>query len=331
MNKNKIKDSSFINIDELIFDVIIASGIFFIGNVLVKERNFTDILGEEILSNLIIVIDFVLSYYLGKSEAKMINKDFLKTSADFKLKQLIVPAVFAVVSIYTLFVLWISLPIVLKVPGIFTFVLGIIVIIIGAATGLTSGTLNLANDKNPELTDNQETQKPASSFFLKYLNEKTISRHPSFILPVLFFLYVLIFIFSKFGSSTGIMALLIIVVALIVAILSIFLSGGIIIIWIIFYEAVVARVPIVDKIFRKLIVPFFIAVILMLWEHLYLLSAVDDFQQVNILKIVLVLMFTGIIPLRIVMFLKPPVKIANLIMAVIAISFYIYSIQYLIL
>jgi hypothetical protein len=335
-SKEKLTIEKVINLDEFAFDIIVAIGIFFVGNMIIKQRNITEILGPGITSNVLIVIDFILGYHFGKTAVSMVDKNILKSNESFTLKKLIVPSLYGIVCLYTLFVLWISFPVILHVPGVFTFVLGIIVIILGAMAGLGMGSGDLATDTTSSHSSSQEEKEKKEpnpdkkkSFFSHYLNEKTMTRHPSFILPVLVFLYVLIFIISVFGDSTGLFALLIIVLALVSAIVSIAVSGGIVAGWVILYELISSKVPLLDRIFRKIMVPLFIAVILIIWEHLYLLSVINDTGNIDIGKVIFVLFFTGIIPYRLVMFFKPPVKLANLITGVTAFSFYIYSIRFL--
>ncbi|MBN1410315.1 MAG: hypothetical protein JW969_05685 [Spirochaetales bacterium] len=327
MKQDKLTVEKFINLDELVFDIIIATGIVFIGNMVVQQRNFKELLGGEFLPNLLIAIDFMLGYYFSKTAISMVDKNMFKSSELPGLKKLIAPALYAVVACYTLFVLWISLPVILEVPGVFTFVLGIILIILGAMVGLAAGFKSLEPEKDKK--ENLKETKEKESKFAQYLNEESIARHPSIILPVASFLYVVVFMISLFGDTTGITGILIFILAIVLGIVSIVVSGGVVSGWIILYEFITARLPVMDKIFRNILVPLFFACILVTWEHIYLLSAIDDPTKIDLGKIFFVLFFTGIIPLRIILFFKPPVRIINLVTGAISIAFYIYSVRFL--
>ncbi|MBN1523176.1 MAG: hypothetical protein JW904_01730 [Spirochaetales bacterium] len=323
-SKAKKKVQDMINIDELIFDILVSAGIIVLGNLVLQDMKWTEDLGPEFLSIAVLVVEFMLSYYLGKTTAGMITKDFMDSKKTSSLKDIIIPGLFGLVSVYTLFVLWISLPVVLGVPGVLTFVLGIILCIIGAIAGSGMSASGFS-DPLPMKEDQDIRKFP----LFKYVDSKAMTRHPVIILPIVVFFFVLIYILSIFGDESGLLAVGIFLLSIIAAVLALVVSGFVMMLWIAFYEAAVKKVRVLDIFITKLLVPFILLGILVAWENIYLVSSAKEFGENNIGWVIFALFFTGIIPLRLIMMFKPPLRILNIIIAVAAFAFYIYSIQFI--
>ncbi|MBN1696975.1 MAG: hypothetical protein JW881_05650 [Spirochaetales bacterium] len=312
----------------MFFDLIIAVGIIFIGNIVVKNFNAIKSIDGNLLSHLLIVIEFSLSVYLGKTAASFIDDNILKPDSNAGLNTLIPGAIYAIVSIYILFVVWISMPVILNIPGIMTFVAGIIMIVIGAMSGLVVGARKLVKTADTEASPENPKSGKAKGIG-KYLNDHTVTRHPCIMLPVMAFLYVFVFIVSIFGSTTGLFALLVIIITFIVSVIAMLLSGAVAAGWIFIYEFIDEKIKIFDVIVRRIIVPLFMAFVLIVWEHIYLVSTITPSSTPDYGHLVFILFFTGIIPLRIVMMFKPPVRIINIILSLLSFGFYFYSLRFL--
>ncbi len=332
--------NKYINVNELFFDLIIA---FIAGEIyafLVKDAgHMIESLSYSHAQYVVLIIEFAISYFLGKLGCSFMEKNLHSNSRTFPIYSLL----YGIISLYILFMIFISLPPLLNASGVLTYVFGVIVIVFGALAGLSS---SLYNDHETRLIDSSEIDnttipsktntisgKKANISFFKRISgiSETISykEHPILIiLPVVALFYTIIFIISLFRRTTGFPGILLFLGSIIAGIIAMYVSVFICTIIINLFELMKKNHPRIHYCIIHILYPAIMAFFITTWSNLYLYASLKVSSHTNPVYVIFLLIVTGIIPIRIFMALNPPVRFANIVISLGALFFFIYSILY---
>lgn len=310
-----------VNINELAFDaaiaVVAAFGVteLFPGGIVPQAGD-----NAFVHEHLIVLAEFVFALILGKAGKEFHAKNITKNKWRIPY--------YYIASFYIILVAYIAIPIVLNAVGIFSYAAGFFACLLGFAFGfsnwwLSTGNVEAATIMKPE---KKEIQSNKFQQFFEKNTYSVMNDYPVLAgLSILSLFYLITLFVSLFHKASGLLGVLAFVGIIIIPIIGMFVSAYIFTLIGALLNAFRKISRATDTFLMKIIFPMGTAFLFLLWGRIYQFYIIGE--DSNIFRALMISLFIGIIPYRILILVKPPVKQSNLVIGLIAMLFYLYSIS----
>ncbi len=275
------KIERYVSISGLVFDLIVAflAGLIF-SLIVPRGGDIRSLFPQDISPYATVTIEFSIAYILGRLASSYLSEDiFSRGTAKIALA-----AVYTLSALFILFALYITLPPILGAEGWVSYLFGIFIIIFGAFSGLSGWMDEDDSAKKPNEPrslkkpdgDGESASRIGRSFDWAYKESERISygKHPILIIiPMISFLGTIIGIIMVFEKTTGFLAILLFAGAIVAGLIALWITGMVCMLTILGLEILKRKLPSLDFLIRMVLYPGASAMVLMLWNQIYLEAA----------------------------------------------------------
>ena len=277
--------------------------------------------------NLIVLTEFVFAFVLGK-EGEHFAKDRLEKGTWRKFYY------FSVV-FYVLAIAYVAIPVVLNATGLFSYAVGFFACIMGFMTGTgvwkkdsylgaqKKSKKERINVKMESVKNGESTLNLYERFFEKAFNSVSSEYPVLFGLPFLTLFYGIVYladIWSGLSGFKGILAFTGIILLPVIFMAIFFFITLILALLIDWIRNISNRF---DLFIMKFFFPMLFAFLFLVWNNIYFYYIIGE--NPSFIRVFVLSVFLGLIPYRIMLMIKPPVNIANILLGSVVLVLYYLS------
>jgi len=325
----------YFNVREVVFDLAVAFlAAWLLDYIRADSGRLRDAMGYGTAQALVLVEEFFIAFFLGRMARGFCDKEL---SGRFTSGIRPIAVIYVLFSLYMLFMLFVSLPPLFNAEGFLTYVFGIMVLVLGAFTGLAAWAMEddpffregRAARKSRGVGD--DTRRSPVKRFIDYLGNTadgiSYAKHPVLIaLPLVAFLFTIVFVVMMFHRAKGFTGLLVFAGAIVAGIAVLYVTGIMCLLVMTGYRHVREKLPGAYFLITNVAHPAVTAFLLLVWNSIYMDAAFRESGTRGVAYVLFILTVTGIIPVRVFMALEPPVRPVNLFLGLVALAYFVYSV-----